>query len=293
MEGLPREVFRKVSTLLLNPVSSGFGHVTFNGVATYSRVTTAPISLKQTAAGTNEKAAFASFDHSSLPVGCVIKKVELLGSFTAFPVSGEVNVLTTLVTDPLSETDAVLYGAIGVGITLATRAAAVGAFTQNLGASGVSNAQSLFESGDDFTVGWKYAASGDYELTLGVIPQLLITYDPPSTGNPPADESVTIAQHASGTLTWPIYDLDGNARDLTGEALRLLVFEPRTSAVKFSKTTISGLSISTSSVSVTYDEDDSDTANTYRYCLWIIGDSDELIRQGHWTVSATVKDVPS
>lgn len=285
-----------MSTLLLNPVSSGFGHVTFNGVATYSRVTTAPISLKKTVAGTNEKATFASFDHSSLPVGCTIKKVELLGSFTAFPVSGEVNVLTTLVAEPLSGTDAALYASIASGITLATRAAAVGAFTQNLGASGVSNAQSLFESGDAFTVGWKYAASGYYELTLGVIPQLRITYDPPSTGNPPADESVTIAQHASGSITWPFYDADGNSRDLTGESLRLLVFDARTNAVVVNKDTEidpGGLSITGNSVSVTYDEDDSATADTYRYCLWVIGDSDELIRQGHWTVSATVKDAPS
>lgn len=282
-----------MSTLLLNPVSSGFGHVTFNGVATYSRVTTAPISLKQTVAGTNEKAAFASFDHSSLPVGCVIKKVELLGSFTAFPVAGEVNVLTVLVSAALSDSDSAIYNAISSGVTLATRAAAVGAFTQNLGTTGASHVQSVFEAGEEFIVGLKYAASGDYELTVGVIPQLRITYDPPSTGNTPEDESVRVAQHSSGTLAWPIYDADGNARDLTGEELRLLVFDPRTNAVKVSKDTDAGLAISTSTVSVTYDEDDSDTANTYRYCLWIIGDSDELIRQGCWTFAPALKEEPS
>ncbi len=282
-----------MSTLLLNPVTSGFGHATFDGVSAYSRVTTAPISLKQTIAGTNEKATFASFDLSALPIGCTVKKAELLGSFTAFPVSGEVNVLTVLVSEPLSGTDVALYAAIASGTTLATRAAAVGAFTQNLGATGASSVQSRFESGDPLTVGLKYAASGNYELTVGVIPQLRITYDPPTTGNTPADESLTVAQHSSGTLTWPIYDSDGNARDLTGEELRLLVFDPRTNAVKVSKDTDAGLAIATSTVSVTYDEDDSDTANTYRYCLWIIGDSDELIRQGYWTFSPTLKQEPS
>ena len=282
-----------MSSLLLNPVASGFGHVTFDGVATYSRVTTAPISLKRTVAGTNEKATFASFDISTLPVGCVVKKVELLGSFTAFPVSGEISVLTVLVSDALSESDAAIYAAIASGTVMSTNAAAIGAFTRNLGATGVSSVQSRFESGDPFNVGFRFSASGNYELTVGVIPQLRITYDPPTTGNTPADESLTVAQHSSGTLTWPIYDFDGNARDLTGESLRLLVFDPRTNAVKVSKDTDAGLAIATSTVSVTYDEDDSDTANTYRYCLWIIGDSDELIRQGYWTFSPTLKTEPA